>query len=380
MMYKNEKTAPYAPTAIGAEQSNQTSNSNIIAENSEDFKGEDINYQEIMRRMADPYYIHVMTLSELFDTVYKTRQPIIDGLLYAGVYLFVGAPKIGKSFLMAQLAYHVSMGKPMWEYNVHKCDVAYFALEDDFARIQKRLYRMFGSEKNDNLLFATKIDSINGVLEQQLSSFQQEHSSVKLIIIDTLQKIRESNSDYNYGNDYQAISKLKEFADSHNLCMLLVHHTRKQKSDDNFDMISGTNGLLGAADGAFILYKDKRTANTATLEISGRDQQEQKLILIKNQDTLYWELQRKETELWQDPPEPLLEKISKFVTADNPDWAGTATELLEKTDADIPVNSITKRLNVNAGRLFNEYGIIYKCSRTHDGRSIELHYQLRDSS
>lgn len=91
MMYKNEKTAPYAPTAIGAEQSNQTSNSNIIAENSEDFKGEDINYQEIMRRMADPYYIHVMTLSELFDTVYKTRQPIIDGLLYAGVYLFVGA-------------------------------------------------------------------------------------------------------------------------------------------------------------------------------------------------------------------------------------------------------------------------------------------------
>ena len=78
--------------------------------------------------------------------------------------------------------------------------------------------------------------------------------------------------------------------------------------------------------------------------------------------------------------EPLLEKISKFVTADNPDWAGTATELLEKTDADIPVNSITKRLNVNAGRLFNEYGIIYKCSRTHDGRRIELHYQLRDSS
>ena len=69
MMYKNEKTAPYAPTAIGAEQSNQTSNSNIIAENSEDFKGEDINYQEIMRRMADPYYIHVMTLSEPF-----TRQ------------------------------------------------------------------------------------------------------------------------------------------------------------------------------------------------------------------------------------------------------------------------------------------------------------------
>ena len=379
-MSDNEKAAPNAPTAIGVEQSNQSLNNSIIAENSENFKCEEVDYQEIIRRMTDPYYIHVMTLSELYDTVYENKLPIIDGLLYAGVYLFVGAPKVGKSFLMAQLAYHVSTGKSMWEYNVHKYDVAYFALEDDFARIQKRLYRMFGSERNDNLLFATKVDSINGVLEQQLNSFQQTHPNVKLIIIDTLQKIRESSSDYNYGNDYQVISKLKEFADSRGLCLLLVHHTRKQKSEDNFDMISGTNGLLGAADGAFILYKDKRTSNTATLEISGRDQQEQKLILVKNSETLYWELQSKETELWKEPPEPLLEAIAEFITAENADWAGTATELLEKTNLNIPVNSITKRLNVNAGRLFNEYGIIYKSSRTHDGRRIELHYQPRDSS
>lgn len=379
-MSDNEKAAPNAPTAIGVEQSNQSLNNSIIAENSENFKCEEVDYQEIIRRMTDPYYIHVMTLSELYDTVYENKLPIIDGLLYAGVYLFVGAPKVGKSFLMAQLAYHVSTGKSMWEYNVHKYDVAYFALEDDFARIQKRLYRMFGSERNDNLLFATKVDSINGVLEQQLNSFQQAHPNVKLIIIDTLQKIRESSSDYNYGNDYQVISKLKEFADSRGLCLLLVHHTRKQKSEDNFDMISGTNGLLGAADGAFILYKDKRTSNTATLEISGRDQQEQKLILVKNSETLYWELQSKETELWKEPPEPLLEAIAEFITAENTDWAGTATELLEKTNLSIPVNSITKRLNVNAGRLFIEYGIIYKSSRTHDGRRIELHYQPRDSS
>lgn len=379
-MSDNEKAAPNAPTAIGVEQSNQSLNNSIIAENSENFKCEEVDYQEIIRRMTDPYYIHVMTLSELYDTVYENKLPIIDGLLYAGVYLFVGAPKVGKSFLMAQLAYHVSTGKSMWEYNVHKYDVAYFALEDDFARIQKRLYRMFGSERNDNLLFATKVDSINGVLEQQLNSFQLAHPNVKLIIIDTLQKIRESSSDYNYGNDYQVISKLKEFADSRGLCLLLVHHTRKQKSEDNFDMISGTNGLLGAADGAFILYKDKRTSNTATLEISGRDQQEQKLILVKNSETLYWELQSKETELWKEPQEPLLEAIAEFITVENTDWTGTATELLEKTNLNIPVNSITKRLNVNAGRLFNEYGIIYKSSRTHDGRRIELHYQPRDSS
>jgi len=40
-----------------------------------------------------------------------------------------------------------------------------------------------------------------------------------------------------------------------------VHHTRKQQADDTFDMISGTNGLMGAADGAFMLQKEKRTDN-----------------------------------------------------------------------------------------------------------------------
>ena len=40
-------------------------------------------------------------------------------------------------------------------------------------------------------------------------------------------------------------------------------------------MISGTSGLLGAADGAFLLQKEKRTGNAATLEVSGRDQQDQ---------------------------------------------------------------------------------------------------------
>lgn len=132
-------------------------------------------------------------------------------------------------------------------------------------------------------------------------------------------------------------------------------------------MISGTNGLLGAADGAFILYKDKRTSNTATLEISGRDQQEQKLILVKNSETLYWELQSKETELWKEPPEPLLEAIAEFITAENTDWAGTATELLEKTNLSIPVNSITKRMNVNAS--------CYLTSRLRKIKSVQKRFE-----
>lgn len=92
-----------------------------------------------------------ISMSELYDTVYPSKPPLIDELLYHGVYLFVGAPKIGKSFLMAQLAYHISTGIPIWNYTVRKGTALYLALEDDYRRLQERLYRMFGTDSTDNL-------------------------------------------------------------------------------------------------------------------------------------------------------------------------------------------------------------------------------------
>lgn len=65
---------------------------------------------------------------------------------------------------------------------------------------------------------------------------------------------------------------MKQFADKNGVCLLLVHHTRKQQAGDRIEMISGTTGLLGCAYGAFLIQKEKRTDLSATLEIVGRDQ------------------------------------------------------------------------------------------------------------
>ena len=100
-------------------------------------------------------------------------------------------------------------------------------------------------------------------------SFVREHSDTKLIIVDTLQKVREMVSDnYSYSSDYEVIGKLKQFADRHGVCILIVHHTRKQPAGDSFEKISGTTGLSGCADGALMMQKEKRTDGKATLEIS----------------------------------------------------------------------------------------------------------------
>lgn len=47
--------------------------------------------------------LQTVSMTELYDTVYTPKIPIVDGLIDAGTYLFVGAPKVGKSFFMAQL-------------------------------------------------------------------------------------------------------------------------------------------------------------------------------------------------------------------------------------------------------------------------------------
>ena len=326
-----------------------------------------------MRRMTDPAYLPTISMSELYQNVYQGRPPIIDGLLYPGTYLFAGAPKVGKSFLMAQLAYHVSMGLPLWGYPVHKGTVLYLALEDDHRRLQGRLYRMFGMDGTNDLLFAIHAKQLGVGLEGQLKMFVREHPDTKLIIIDTLQKVREAGGDkYSYANDYEVVGTLKRLADDCGICLLLVHHTRKQQADDKFDMISGTNGLLGAADGAFLLQKEKRTDDTATLDVVGRDQQDQRLYLTKDKEHLTWTLERMETELWVEPPDPVLEAVAALVTAESPSWGGTATELAAALQTDMKPNALAMRLNVRAGKLLTDYHIRYENSRSHAGRSISL--------
>ena len=134
-------------------------------------------------------------MNELYETVYQSRPPVIDGLLYSGTYLFAGAPKVGKSFFMAQLAYHISTGQPLWNYEVHQGMVLYLALEDDYQRLQERMSRMFGVEGTDNLHFAVYAKQLGAGLDEQLEKFIREHHDTRLIIIDTLQKIREVSTD-----------------------------------------------------------------------------------------------------------------------------------------------------------------------------------------
>ena len=363
-------------------------NEAIVAENPGKDNPKELSPEELdtwfwkMRRVSSPDYLHTVSLTELYDTVYQSRIPIVDGLLYTGVYLLAGAPKIGKSFLVAQIAHHVSTGEALWEYEVKQPGaVLYLALEDDYQRLQERMARMFGVDRAGEVFFAVTARQIGNGLDEQLAFFLREHPNTRLVIVDTLQKVREVSGDaYSYAGDYEIISKLKAFGERHGVCVLIVHHTRKQPAGDSFEMISGTTGLLGCADGAILMQKEKRTDNQSTLDIVGRDQPDQRIHLIRNEVTLQWSFEKSERQLWKEPPDPLLEAVAGMVTPECPQWKGSATELAEALQATILPNALTRKLNVKAGKLLQEFGVQYENSRTRTGSHITLTWKQEESN
>ena len=376
MTNKIKTTAPVSSVGADGEQSKVKNHNEIIANETAQINLQATKNSEYAANCPEKSGhdggLQTVSMTELYDTVYPPRMPVVDGFLYGGTYLFVGAPKVGKSFFMGQLAYHVAMGLPLWNYPVRKGTVLYLALEDDYARLQRRLSVMFGVECADNLFFATQAKTLNEGLDGELEGFIKTHKDARLIIIDTLQKVREVGGDrYSYSSDYEIVTKLKTFSDKYGVCLLVVHHTRKLESEDSFDMISGTNGLLGAADGAFIMHKKKRTDNTAVMDIVGRDQPDQELTIEFDREKCIWKFQKAETELWKQPPNPLLEAINELLTEDRQEWEGTATELLKQLpDMQLSANVLSRKLNVVNSQLLNDYGIFYDNKRGHERKII----------
>ena len=370
-------------SSVGADGGQSISkNSDIsITTSKEEINDEVVNPQESLeemyrriQRMSDPAYLHTVTLDELMDNVFEVKSAVIENLLYTGAYILAGAPKIGKSFLVAQFAHHVSTGQPIWEYEIKQPGaVLYLALEDDYQRLQERMARMFGVESDGELFFAVSAKQVGNGLDEQLAFFLREHPSTRLVIVDTLQKVREMSGDaYSYAGDYEIISRLKAFGEQNGVCVLIVHHTRKQPAGDSFETISGTTGLLGCADGAILMQKEKRTDNKASLDIVGRDQPDQKIHLIRDEVTLQWNFEKAERQLWKEPPDPILTEVSKLVTAEYPQWKGSATELAEALRLSIQPNALSKKLNVKAGKLMQEFGIRYENNRSRTGSNITL--------
>lgn len=319
------------------------------------------------------------------DTLMTTSLPairyVVDQLLPQGLHILAGPPKVGKSWLALWLCLRISKGEPVWSFPAVPSPVLYLCLEDSYARIQGRLFQLT-EDAPDTLHFANLSGSIGSGLEEQISAFLSAHPQTKLVVIDTLQKVRRTVPDANpYANDYRDLSALKQLADRSRIAILLIHHLRKMNDDDPLNMISGTTGISGATDSSFVLRPDKRGSSRATLYCTGRDIEYRELALEFQRETHTWELTGS-VELDTPQQDEQVFFLSEFLCGLG-SFNGTATELSElleqRTGERIPPASLAKKLVRFAPEL-GRTGIRVTSSRTRDSRLIHTACDGSDGS
>ena len=157
--------------------------------------------------------LETITAEDLQNRTYEPTHFLVDELIPEGLHILAGAPKIGKSWLALWLCLCVATTQG---------DALYLSLEDSFQRIQTRLFDLT-EDAPSTLHFAIMADTLKHGLEQQIEQFLMEHPTTKLVVIDTLQRVRGTGSDSNlYANDYQDIGILKQLADRRQIAILLM--------------------------------------------------------------------------------------------------------------------------------------------------------------
>ena len=238
--------------------------------------------------------LDIISARELQNKDLPELNVIVEDMIFQGLIILASPPKYGKSWLMLDLCLSVATGKDFLGHKTNAGQCLYLALEDSQRRLKDRMEKVLnGEDAPTNFDYAVNAESIESGLINQLESYIAEKKDTKLIVIDTLQKVRGhiNKNDTLYSNDYKEIGYLKKFADKYNIALILVHHLRKMSDNaDVFNQISGTNGISGAADTMIVMSKEKRSNNQTKMSIIGRDVESSEILLEFNNTDFKWNI------------------------------------------------------------------------------------------
>lgn len=214
-----------------------------------------------------------LNAQDLLSMHFEPVRYVVPGFVAEGLTLLGGRPKLGKSWLALDFGIAVATGGISLGAQCAPGDAFYLALEDNARRLKDRIETVLPRTTRPNisrLSLLTEAPKVNAGLIDLLETWRTNVPDPRLVIIDTLAMVRQEkkrNQD-SYSADYEALSPLQRYASAHRLAIIVVTHVRKAEAEDPLEMISGTNGLTGAADTIMIL---NRTADGPKLYGRGRD-------------------------------------------------------------------------------------------------------------
>src|SRR6266446_4424016 len=215
------------------------------------------------------------TADQLQNMAFEPIRFVVEDLIPAeGVTLVCSKPKIGKSWLVLDLCIGCTSDRfVLGKIKPAQGDVLYLALEDSRRRLQQRITKLlptFSGRWPGGLTMKTSWRRVN---EGGLDDMRAWHASARkpmLIVVDVLIKVRPvtTRSRSAYELDYEALAGLHKLAVELGVAVVVVHHTRKMAAEDVIDTVSGSFGLVGAADTIIVI---ERRNQGCVLDVRGRD-------------------------------------------------------------------------------------------------------------
>jgi hypothetical protein len=229
--------------------------------------------------------LNTISAAELLEMDIPEPKWAIPNFVPEGLTILAGRPKVGKSWLALSLCVAVaSGGYAFGKVQVEGGEALFIGCEDNYRRLQSRLWQLCEGRGTSNLHLLLDLPKLDKGGLDILGEWLSEHPGVRLVVIDTLQKVkpnaRRRASDL-YSEDYDFTGTLQRFALNRGIALLVVHHTRKMQADYLIDELSGTTGISAGAD-CILLLKQKLDGHI--LYKTGRDVEEEELAVKRDKD------------------------------------------------------------------------------------------------
>lgn len=249
--------------------------------------------EDFLNRQRARSDFETYTLADLQFRKFEPLREIVAGLIFEGCTILAAKPKMKKTFLMTQIALDVVDGaETLGECATAKSEVLFLALEDSDRSMQWRVTKFLGAQRQEwprGLHVVHRWPRGKDGIDA-LCVWLKAHPAVGFVVLDVLARIlpppdpkrRES-----YAADYDSVVALTDLAREFGVGLVIIHHLRKSEGDDPLDTISGTLGIVGAADGGYAMQK---AASGVTLYGRHRFAPDVDQVMEFDEETFHWSL------------------------------------------------------------------------------------------
>ncbi len=232
--------------------------------------------------------------SRRLDQVFDEAPDYIDWLVpdlftTNELYCLAAEPRAGKSLFALGLAKAISSGGKFLDRPCQQGEVVYVCREDPDDKVKERLIAQeWEREEMRNVLVNN--DFTLDELPELVEYIKEAHPS--LVIFDTLSRIQTNNGRENSAEIADVLAPLQDLAQKENVCILVVHHTRKKNQEkmdilDIFDAVRGSGAIRATCRGMLVLTNSK---NGYRLAVENGRTAVQDLAVYLNVENLTWKL------------------------------------------------------------------------------------------